>query len=68
MKKNLKSFCVKRKIERKFWKLSTPSQIIVSLLRLKYNFLKTYLVPSFFFLKNKIGRDFCGSLHRIAAP
>jgi hypothetical protein len=62
-----KSLVLKRKIERKFWKLSAPSQIVAGLLRLKHNFKKTYVVP-FFFLKNKIGRDFCGSLHKIAAP
>jgi len=48
---------LKRKIERKFWKLSAPSQIVVSPLRLKHN-LKKKLMLSLFFLKNKIGRDF----------
>jgi hypothetical protein len=55
---------LKRKIERKFWKLSAPSQIVVGPLRLKHNFKKKLML----FLKNEIGRDFCGSLHKIAAP
>jgi hypothetical protein len=57
---------LKRKIERKFQKLSAPSQIVAPL-RLKHNFLKTYVVP-FFFQKIKLEGIFCGSLHRIAAP
>jgi len=67
--KKKKSFSLKRKIERKFWKLSAPSQIVVGPLRLKHNFKKNLCCSfSFLFLKNKIGRDFCGSLYRIAAP
>ncbi len=50
-------FFLKRKIDRKFWKLSAPSQIVAGSLRLKHNFFKNYIVP-LFFLKNKIGRDF----------
>jgi hypothetical protein len=43
-----KSFSLKRKFERKFWKLSAPSQIVVGPLRLEHNFKKTYVVPFFF--------------------
>jgi hypothetical protein len=46
-KKNLKKK-FKRKIGRKFWKLSAPSQIVACPLRLKHNLEKTYIVPFFF--------------------
>jgi len=58
---------LKRKIERKFWKLSAHSQIVAGPLRLKHNFQKTYVVLVFFG-KIKLEGIFCGSLHRIAAP
>jgi hypothetical protein len=51
-KKKKKNLFFEKKIERKFWKLSAPSQIVAGPLRLKHKFKKN-LCPSFFFWKNK---------------
>jgi len=48
MKKTIFFVFLKRKIERKFWKLSAPYQIVTCPLKLKHNFKKTYFVLVFF--------------------
>jgi len=56
MKKKTKSFFWKRKIERKFWKLLAPSQIVASLLNIIFKKIMLFFV--FFFFEKSNWREF----------
>jgi len=47
--KKIKIYIFEKKIERKFWKLSAPSQIVAGPLRLKHNLKKKLMSFLYFF-------------------